>query len=72
MALCWVRRSKKNERPGKKYGYLAWILIDEEFQGIRIGKRLYREPEKRCRNDDVRMVLVETSADNDDAIVFFK
>ncbi len=63
---------EKERTAWRKYGYLAWILIDEEFQGIHIGKRLYRELEKRWRNDGIRMVLVETGADNDDAIVFFK
>lgn len=56
----------------KKYGYLAWILIDEECQGMHIGRRLYRELEKRWRSDGVRMILVETGSDNEEAIAFFK
>ena len=55
----------------KKYGYLAWILIDETFQGAHIGRRFYRELEKRWREDGVRMVIVETGDDNEDAIAFF-
>lgn len=56
----------------KKYGYLAWILIDEDFQGMHIGRRLYRELEKRWRNDGARMILVETGSDNQEAIAFLE
>ncbi|MFC2027837.1 GNAT family N-acetyltransferase [Chloroflexota bacterium] len=56
----------------KKYGYLAWILIDEDFQGMHIGRRLYRELEKRWRNDGARMIIVETGSDNQEAIAFLE
>lgn len=54
-----------------KYGYLAWILVDEQYQGQHIGKRFYRRLETRWRKEGVRMVIVETSDRNRDAIAFF-
>jgi ribosomal protein S18 acetylase RimI-like enzyme len=56
----------------KRYGYLAWIGVAETFQGTRLGRRLYRELEKRLHEDGVRMVIVDTEADNEEAVAFFK
>ena len=39
---------------------------------MHIGRRLYRELEKRWRNDGVRMILVETGSDNQEAISFLE
>lgn len=63
---------EKKRTAWKKYGYLAWILIDDEQQRQHTGKRLYRELEKRWRKIGVRMVIVETGSDNKEAISFFK
>lgn len=56
----------------KKYGYLAWIGVDEAFQRTSLGSRLYRELEKRLHDDGVRMVIADTEGDNEGAIAFFK
>jgi len=56
----------------KKYGYLSWIGVDEAFQRTKLGLRLYRELEKRLREDGVRMVIADTEAENEQAIAFFK
>jgi ribosomal protein S18 acetylase RimI-like enzyme len=56
----------------KKYGYLSWIGVDEAFQGTKLGLRLYRELEKRLREDGVRMVIADTEAENEQAIAFFR
>ncbi len=55
----------------KKYGYVTWLAIEEEYQGTHIGTRLYRELEKRWRGDGVRMAIVETGSDNVEGIGFF-
>ena len=55
----------------KKYGYLAWIGVDEGFQRNRLGRRLYRELEKRLAEKGVRMVIADTDGDNERAIAFF-
>ena len=56
----------------KRYGYLAWMGVDEAFQGTHLGHRLYRELEKRFRDEGVRMVMADTEGDNERAIGFFK
>ena len=56
----------------KRYGYLAWIGIDERFQGTGLGERLYRKLEDKFRADGVRMVICDTEAANDRAIRFFE
>ncbi len=56
----------------KKYGYLSWIGVDEEFQGTNLGRRLYRRLEERLQEDGVRMVIADTEAENKKAIAFFK
>jgi ribosomal protein S18 acetylase RimI-like enzyme len=56
----------------KKYGYLAWIGVDEAFQSTRLGRRLYKELEKRLQRNGVRMIIADTEGDNEEAIAFFK
>ena len=62
-------------KPGtawKRYGYLAWIGIDETYQGRGLGERLYRKLEEKLRADGVRMTICDTQAANDRAIRFFE
>jgi ribosomal protein S18 acetylase RimI-like enzyme len=56
----------------KKYGYVSWIGVDEAFQRSNLGHRLYRKLEERLRRDGVRMMIVDTEADNQEAIAFFQ
>jgi ribosomal protein S18 acetylase RimI-like enzyme len=56
----------------KKYGYLSWIGVDEDFQRKNLGLRLYRKLEERFRKEGVRMILADTEAENKEAIAFFK
>jgi ribosomal protein S18 acetylase RimI-like enzyme len=55
----------------KKYGYLAWIGVEESFQRRRLGRRLYKELEKRLEEKGVRMMIADTDGDNEGAIAFF-
>lgn len=55
----------------KKYGYLAWIGVDEDFQRMNLGRRLYKEVERRLQTDGVRMVIADTEGGNEEAIAFF-
>src|SRR4030042_2568314 len=41
----------------KKYGYLSWIGVDEDYQRTNLGQRLYRKLEDRLRKAGVRMVI---------------
>jgi len=56
----------------KRYGYLAWMGIDEAYQRRKLGRRLYRRLEDQLAEDGVRMVIVDTDGDNADAIAFFR
>jgi len=56
----------------KKYGYLSWIGVDEEYQRTSLGQRLYRRLEERMKKDGVRMIIADTDADNEPAIAFFQ
>src|SRR4030066_897195 len=56
----------------KKYGYLSWIGVAEDFQRTNLGIRLYKRLEQRLRKDGVRMIIADTDAENEPAIAFFK
>ncbi len=56
----------------KKYGYLSWIGVDEDYQRTNLGQRLYRKLEERMKKDGVRMIIVDTDVDNEVAIAFFQ
>ncbi len=56
----------------KRYGYLSWIGVDEDYQRTNLGQRLYRRLEERLKKNGVRMVIADTDVDNEGAIAFFK
>ncbi len=56
----------------KKYGYLSWIGVDEVFQRTNLGFRLYKKLEERLKEDGVRMIIVDTEAENEGAVTFFQ
>lgn len=56
----------------KKYGYLSWMGVDEDFQRTRLGRRMYRRLEERMLDDGVRMVIADTEGNNRGAISFFE
>ena len=55
----------------KKYGYLSWIGVDDDYQRTSLGQRLYRKLEERMKKDGVRMIIADTDAGNEPAIAFF-
>jgi ribosomal protein S18 acetylase RimI-like enzyme len=56
----------------KKYGYVAWIGVDEAFQGTNLARRLYARLEDRLEEEGVRMIIADTEGDNERAIAFFE
>lgn len=54
------------------YGYIIWLGIAEGWRGMRVGHRLLRILEKRMCDEGVRMFLVDTAAENESAIGFFR
>jgi len=54
----------------KKYGYLSWIGVVEDFQRTNLGQRLYNRLEDNFQKDGVRMVIADTDAENEGALRF--
>ena len=55
------------------YGYIAWIGVKPEFQRVKLGRRLYREVEKRMKREEgARMMIADTDSNDKDAICFFE
>lgn len=55
-----------------KYGYLVWMAVDEPYRRLGIGQRLLRRLADRMVKEGVRILLVDTAADNEDALGFFR
>lgn len=56
----------------KRYGYVAWMGVDDSFQRRKLGRRLYKKLEEELLEEGVRMVIADTEGGNTDAISFFK
>lgn len=56
----------------KRYGYVNWIGVSGEVQGLHVGSRLYRRVEDLFREDGVRMLIADTVVENEQAIGFFR
>ena len=55
-----------------KYGYLVWIGVRPGIQKIGIGDGLFNEIKKRMQEQGVRMIIIDTDADNEAGIRFFE
>lgn len=62
---------KKHNSPWK-YGYLVWLGVRRDIQKGRVGGRLFNEIRRRMVEQGVRMIIIDTSADNLAAVNFFK
>ncbi|HHO75615.1 MAG TPA: N-acetyltransferase [Deltaproteobacteria bacterium] len=56
----------------RKYGYLVWFGIDDSFQRTGLGTRIFGQFKNILEEHGVTMMLVDTSADNEKALTFFK
>jgi ribosomal protein S18 acetylase RimI-like enzyme len=54
-----------------KYGYLVWLGVSKETQKSGVGGVLFKEIKRRMKEQGVRIVMIDTSADNQAAIRFF-
>jgi ribosomal protein S18 acetylase RimI-like enzyme len=59
-------------RSSWKYGYLVWMAVDEGYQKAGIGERLLRLLAARLSKQGARMLIIDTAADNEDALRFFE
>ena len=62
---------KKQHSPWK-YGYLVWLGVRSDIQKGRVGSRLFTEIKRRMKEQGVRMIIIDTSADNQPAVRFFQ
>jgi len=54
-----------------KYGYISWLGIHPDYARTGLGKRLFDAIVKVMQERGIRMLIVDTQADNDSAISFF-
>ena len=62
---------KKHNSPWK-YGYLVWLGVRRELQQLKVGERLFKEIKRRFKEQGVRMIIIDTSANNRPALRFFE
>lgn len=55
-----------------KYGYLVWIGVRPGLQKGGAGHMLFGEIKKRMIEQGVRMIIIDTDADNEAGICFFE
>ena len=55
-----------------KYGYLVWLGVRKNIQQGGIGSGLFKEIKHRMKEQGVRMMIIDTSADNLPAVSFFQ
>jgi len=55
-----------------KYGYLVWIGVRPGLQKSGTGHLLFNEIKQRMIDQGVRMIIIDTDADNKAGIYFFK
>jgi len=62
---------KKHNSPWK-YGYLVWLGVRRDIQKLQVGEKLFKEIMRRMKEQGVRMIIIDTSANNEPAIRFFQ
>jgi ribosomal protein S18 acetylase RimI-like enzyme len=62
---------KKRNSPWK-YGYLVWLGVRRDIQQGGVGSGLFKEIRHRMKEQGVRMMIIDTSADNLPALRFFQ
>lgn len=55
-----------------KYGYLVWLGVRQTLQKGRVGERLFKEIKRRMLEQGVRIIILDTDAENVPAIRFFQ
>ncbi|MFA7534670.1 MAG: GNAT family N-acetyltransferase [Desulfuromonadales bacterium] len=55
-----------------KYGYLVWLGVRKGVQKGKVGERLFKEIRRRMKEQGVRIIIIDTDADNSAAIGFFE
>jgi ribosomal protein S18 acetylase RimI-like enzyme len=59
-------------RTAWNYGHLVWLGVDPRFSRMKVGSLLFDRFRSMMEEQGVRMLMVDTQADNAPAIAFFK
>jgi len=59
-------------RSAWNYGHLVWMGVEPDFAGQGVGSLLFRRFREQMVEKGVRMLLVDTQADNEPALHFFR
>lgn len=59
-------------RSAWNYGHLLWLGVDPDFARRQIGSLLFDRFREIMEEEGIRMLMVDTQADNDPAIRFFQ
>ncbi len=59
-------------RSAWNYGHLLWLGVDPEFARMHIGTLLFERFHEIMESEGIRMLMVDTQANNDPAIEFFQ
>jgi len=54
------------------YGYVIWLGVHPEWQKGKIGEKLFKELKERMIGKGVRILIMDTDAENKGAIRFFR
>lgn len=54
-----------------KYGYLVWLGVRTGLQKKKVGEKLFKEIRRRMQDQGVRIIIIDTDAENHAAIRFF-
>ena len=55
-----------------KYGYLVWLVVSPDYQRMGIASKLFNRFTDKMTEDGVRIFIVDTEADNLEALHFFR
>lgn len=62
----------EKRRSAWTYGYLVWLCIHESHRGVGVARRLVDRLTELFIRDGARMLIVDTDAENDAAVSFFR
>ena len=62
----------EKRRSAWKYGWLLWLGTDPHYRRMGVAKQLVNRFTEQCIDDGARMMLVDTAAENSDAVRFFE
>ena len=82
--FCWVAELKKKiigfalgstiskSHSAWKYGYLIWLGVDPAYQRLGVAERLFKRFKEVMLRENVRMLVVDTEAENIPALKLFR